>query len=217
MCGIPSDALIDELRALVAGQTGRPLAEVTAETTLYSDLGVDGDDAGELLSAVAQRWNVSFDGFVFHDHFDGEGVDALTPIVVGVFRALWPRFRVLWREALANEREITIAHLALCASLGHWVPSPLRRDQGRQTRLWRRALGGLLICVLIAGQLGLAAFTLGCLWIAYDRALAGEQVAALTWAVPGLMMIGLWFLFGATTVRYLRGKEVWRRISPLAG
>jgi acyl carrier protein len=223
----PSIELIGAIRALVAEQTNVAIEDITVETTLASDLGIDGDDAWELLEKYAEKFNVSMRGFVFLDHFDWEGMDPIRPIIILLLQICWPRFRRLWREAKANEREITIRHLAICATLEHWVPSGVPKRPH-----WRNRRGSTLSRLLIAGFaliMFLIAESVACLifvgtvagsvlasFLAVEALLVSRLSNALIPAVVGICCIAALGWMFAHTRWYLSAKEVWQRVSPVA-
>jgi hypothetical protein len=82
-----STALIDFIRE--QSGVGRSGA-ISAQTRLYDDLGVYGDDATDLLLAYAQTFHVDVSRFRAADYFDGEGLD-----VLAWFRPVEPPRKVL--------------------------------------------------------------------------------------------------------------------------
>lgn len=60
--------------------TRTPVEELEPETTLFGDLGVDGDDARDLLRAFARTFDVDLGAVPFHRHFGPEG---FTPLALG--------------------------------------------------------------------------------------------------------------------------------------
>ena len=49
-----------------------PESRIFAESRLAEDLGLDGDDAHEFMTAFAKRFGVNLDGFMFSRHFGAE-------------------------------------------------------------------------------------------------------------------------------------------------
>jgi len=74
-----------EVTALIADETCIPLARIHGESRLLQDLGIDGDDGTELLTAFATRFGVDLEGFHPGRHFGPEG--------------LWPWFLFSWAIA----------------------------------------------------------------------------------------------------------------------
>jgi len=153
----PQKETIEKVRRLVAGKMALPIAKVQPASCLFRDLGVDGDDAYEILETYAEQLHVSMEGFNFLDYFGCEGVNPLTPIAERALRLISPDFRHRWEEAIAREREITIEHLALCAEAGLWSSSPIERERPLRpvrhaiiTMLWACFfLPGLLFLILL--------------------------------------------------------------------
>jgi hypothetical protein len=56
----------------VAEQTGVSPSRITASTRIGEDLGVEGDDASDLLTAFASRFHVDLAAFQFARHFGPE-------------------------------------------------------------------------------------------------------------------------------------------------
>ena len=63
---------LQEVINLVADQTGVSPSRITASTRIGEDLGVDGDDASDLLKAFASHFHVDLDRFEFSRHFGPE-------------------------------------------------------------------------------------------------------------------------------------------------
>ena len=63
----------DRVRGLVSGQSGVPEAEITLETRLVEDLGIDGDDGDELLQAFAHEFGVDMSNMDPLNYFGDEG------------------------------------------------------------------------------------------------------------------------------------------------
>jgi len=214
---VAQPATIDAVRALVAEISVAAPEKITPDTRLSSDLGIWGDDAGELIETFAKKFHVRMDGFVFLDHFGWEAIGAV-PIVVGVMRLASPAFRRKWRAACNCERDITIRHLAYCAELGRWEPSDVRP---RKASLWRWWLpvailfgaAQWLVGVVIL-LVGLAAVTIGpylTIRLFVENDIKHGLIALLVTMVV--------LAFSYTQIRmtrvFLRDKEVFNRVSPV--
>src|SRR5947207_1741609 len=57
---------------LISDQTGVNADQISIETRLNQDLGINGDDADELLSLYAEAFGVNMNAFEFHRHFQDE-------------------------------------------------------------------------------------------------------------------------------------------------
>jgi hypothetical protein len=73
--------------------------EITANTRMYSDLGVYGDDAIEFLVAYAKTFGVDVTHFMAADYFKGEGADVLGFILS------------LFGSPEQPQKELTVGHL----------------------------------------------------------------------------------------------------------
>src|SRR5262249_54279773 len=127
---------------------------------LSADLGVEGDDAEELMEAYAKEFRVDMSGFNFLKYFDWE-VMGIIPAVVLVAQVV-PGFRRAWRRTRESEREITIRHLATCVDLGRWV-DPVDSPRERKFRLTAQFVVVYLtyvplIWVMTFAMLGVAVF-----------------------------------------------------------
>ncbi len=112
-------ALIDEIVKLVAEISGR--SDVRPDSRLGADLGIDGDDAIEILGRIASKYEIDWSEFQFPRYFDDEGADFFQPFFVIVARRISRSFDARWRAVLAAEREITLRHLAHVAEMGRWI------------------------------------------------------------------------------------------------
>jgi len=57
---------------IVAEESGKRKNQISLDSTLLDDLGVDGDDAWELLERLHERYKVDFSEFEFMRHFRNE-------------------------------------------------------------------------------------------------------------------------------------------------
>jgi acyl carrier protein len=64
--------LREQIVLLISKQTGVPPNRILLTTRLLQDLGLDGDDAEELLLAFAKAFDVDMTSLVFSRHFRGE-------------------------------------------------------------------------------------------------------------------------------------------------
>jgi len=112
------DDVLAEIIELARSQTGAKT--ITANTRLYSDLGMTGDDAQEFMTAFAVKYDVDMESFIWLRYFDDEGSDMLAPAMALIASVLSPSFAVRWQAAHEAEREITIAHLVDIATERTW-------------------------------------------------------------------------------------------------
>lgn len=114
------DTLLEEIIELARSRTGN--SSVTADTRLYADLGMTGDNAHEFLLAYATQYDVDMERLIWLRFFDDEPStnDLMAPAITFAASVLSPTFAVRWQAARDAEREITIAHLAEVARAKVW-------------------------------------------------------------------------------------------------
>lgn len=108
--------LLQAMQDFVATQLGVLVESLDYRTTLLGDLGVDGDDAHELLEAFGARFDVDLSELDFGRHFGNEG---LPP---------WFLLGWLWTlsrggdtpEARAGLEPVSIGDLVEAARAGRW-------------------------------------------------------------------------------------------------
>lgn len=123
----PSDsASVEEVRNTVfeflADQVGVSISKLSAETTLFGDLGIDGDDGVEFLEAFARRFEIDCSNLQVADYFGPEGLTLWAPFywAVLVFRSGSP-------EKRARLKEISVGLLVQVVLEGCW-PSASRTN-----------------------------------------------------------------------------------------
>lgn len=142
----------------------------TANTRLYSDLGLTGDDADALMKAFVVKYDVDMSNFVWLRYFEDEPTlnDLMGPAMALAASVLSPSFAVRWQAARNAEREITIAHLAAVAAAKTWIEpgDDFRRRQRASALLplfsaasvlvmaFFALLGPMVIYVFLTGGLG---------------------------------------------------------------
>src|SRR5262245_57265229 len=67
----------EAVKRAIAEHRGMTPRELAPQARLLDDLGVDGDDAEELLSDIARRFDVDFSRLHFDRHFGPEGLSIL--------------------------------------------------------------------------------------------------------------------------------------------
>ena len=109
-CRTPS-VTSEDVIALIAKETGTPPEYIQPAHRLNVDLGVDGDDAEELLRAYREKFRVDMSGFDFHRYF-GDEPDAVS------------LFLLLWRLLTGDEKPepLFVRDLVRSAQLGRWAP-----------------------------------------------------------------------------------------------
>lgn len=85
-----------------------PESEITIETRLRQDLGIDGDDASDFMVAFGDKFHVDLSKFNFDDYFFDELV---------ILR--WIIYKLLSPEKL-NKKEIKVNDLLSAINRGCW-------------------------------------------------------------------------------------------------
>ena len=109
---------MEDLVDLLSQLSGLPPEKIRPESRIYHDLGINGDDADELLRAFAREFNVDLTEFPFDKFFSDEASVSLGP--------LWTwLLKLAGRQAsdTGDRCQITLADLELAAELGRWNPS----------------------------------------------------------------------------------------------
>ena len=94
---------LQKIIRLVAESTGVDESLITASTRLGEDLGVDGDDASDMIAALASNFHVDLAAFDFSRHFGPEA--GFSPISIHLSPRLEP---------------VTVGHLAEAVERGAW-------------------------------------------------------------------------------------------------
>lgn len=162
------DKVLAEIIELARNQTGAKT--ITANTRLYADLGMTGDDAQEFMTAFAVKYDVDMESLVWLRYFENESsmTDMLEPTMAMVISILNPSFALRWQAAEDAEREITVGHLVEIARERKWRdPSEAFQRQQKMSVVglifsaaatlvsaFFLLLGVMVIYGLLAGQLG---------------------------------------------------------------
>jgi len=104
------DDIYARIKGMVVDHTRVKEAVLTPRSRLLQDLGMDGDDAEEFLTAYAAEFGVDMTGFRFDDHFGPEA--AFDPLVY-----LW---WVLFDRKKLQLAPITLADLTRSAREKRW-------------------------------------------------------------------------------------------------
>jgi hypothetical protein len=176
---------LDRVRGLVSGYSGVPEAEITLESRLVEDLGIDGDTGDELLEAFADEFDVDMSRMATFNYFDDEPPLYWFSAVIPLLAAASPAFRRRVEHATRGRRAVTVRALIRSARAGVWVRPEQARTDIDPLRLTGRT--ALAAGVLIAFTLALIAFTLAFLF--------GGKLAAI-WPILGVLAV-LWALLAA--------------------
>ncbi len=147
--------------------SGRPKEEITLQTRLVSDLGIEGDDGHELLEAFMDEFDVRMTDVDTFNYFDDEppysSYSVLLPVVLKVF----PKYRRFAVNAWRGRREILIRDLVVSAEQGFWnfPQTPMSDDILFVTGYWYRSVlsiaglfGIVFMSLLLLGHASLSAF-----------------------------------------------------------
>lgn len=100
----------------IAEATLYPREKMTPDTTLFGDMGVDGDDGIEFLTLFAERFRIDMTGLNWSQHFGPEGVYPWAPFywIILALRKGTP-------EEKARLEPITVGDLIRAAKSGTWL------------------------------------------------------------------------------------------------
>lgn len=114
--------IVEEVIDFVSSITSVPRRKISLSTRLGEDLGIDGEDAGELMSEFFSRFNVRAESFVFERYFGQEGI----PL------SFWfELLRGRWPGTTPPLVPITIGDLVLSAETGKWTVSSQTEEKER--------------------------------------------------------------------------------------
>ena len=109
---IMQDISIEEqVKSFVAQQTAYRIDKISMSTLLHKDLGVDGDDAVELLENFSEKFQVDLSAFELDRYFRGEV--SFDPFVW--FAAM------LSRTAVCDLEPLTVQDLVNSAKAKRWL------------------------------------------------------------------------------------------------
>jgi len=111
-----NDDLSREVFAMVSEFTRVRPQELTSETTLFYDLGIDGDDAVEFFEEFGRAFGVDLTHFNIENHFGPEASDPFSSVIT------W--FQGWWKgdhHSAVGVVPISLQELVLAARAGRWV------------------------------------------------------------------------------------------------
>lgn len=103
-----------EVIEFVARKTGKSRAKITREKTLY-DLGIDGDDAVELIDELCTRYQVPVEGVDLRKYIGPEGAFTVADHV----------FNAVARRGSSERKELKISDLIKTAEDRRWFDASL--------------------------------------------------------------------------------------------
>jgi acyl carrier protein len=95
--------------SIVSRRSGIPAAKLSLEQRLLQDLGIDGDDASELLLDLSGQFGVDLTALNFEKHFRPE------PNLFSVLRS-----PLVKQKERADKIPVTIRDLIVAANTGKW-------------------------------------------------------------------------------------------------
>ena len=102
---------------LIAKKTGIKPGNLPLTKRLFHDLGISGNDAGELLEAFAEEFHIDFAGFDFSEYFGDEAESS-------------PIYQILfWKRARKARAPLTVGDLVAAAVAGTIQPIPHKGTQ----------------------------------------------------------------------------------------
>jgi hypothetical protein len=112
---IGNTKLAEQVTDMIADQTRCNRSKVRPQADLFLDLGVDGDDAEDLLRRFREEFGVNLEALQFGRHFGPEGFNPLVFLLPSWWR--WKRERI----------PVTVADLVEAARTQTW---PIRYGEG---------------------------------------------------------------------------------------
>jgi acyl carrier protein len=103
-----STAIVNSVREFIASTLSTSVEKVTLEKSLFHDLGVDGDDALDLINGFSVKFNVSLKGFDFQKYFGNEAASGPVAFFVELFK----------KESSGKLLRLEVADLVRAASNG---------------------------------------------------------------------------------------------------
>ncbi|MBK7376825.1 MAG: DUF1493 family protein [Chitinophagaceae bacterium] len=94
------DKLLKDIIVLIEAKMGRYATPITRATCLEKDLGITGDDAGELLLEYGQKFNIDVSKLNLRKYFTPEGDTILQAIL-----------RMITGKKASKDSELTVGDL----------------------------------------------------------------------------------------------------------
>lgn len=105
--------LLNEVKAFVGEYWGEPKTQLSAETSINDDLGMDGDDGLEFMDAFSRRFAVDLGTFPYDNYFGPEAPATPISIIASTIRRLRTG---KWTDL----SPLTLRQLAEAAENGSW-------------------------------------------------------------------------------------------------
>ena len=121
LLNVVSDTLEEEVVAFIASERREQRERLSPRTTLFGDLGVDGDDAEELFDAFMKRFEVDMSECRAKEHFGPEGFVPWAPIYWMILAWRGVTEEGSTPESRARLRPVTIQDLIDSARARKWA------------------------------------------------------------------------------------------------
>lgn len=108
---------VNNVIEFVARETGCNVHDISTESDLSKDVGLDGDDAAELMSKFGRQFNVDMSGFIFNKYFGPEAAFFFLNILLPS-----------WWKSRRKLTPIKIMDLVRAAEAGVWVSESCRNS-----------------------------------------------------------------------------------------
>lgn len=105
--------VVTEVFELIATESGTRKERVSLASTLLGDLGIDGDDAWEVLEGLHRKFGVDFSEFEFQRHFRNE------PCFKGI-SYLYRKLKYQDEHLAAGKEPVTVGQLVNACEKKVW-------------------------------------------------------------------------------------------------
>lgn len=113
-----------EVFAMVAEFTGVRQQKLTLETTLFGDLGVDGDDAVDFFEEFAKTFGVDLADFKINQYFGPEVSSDPFSSIINLLQGWWMGDS----HKAADVKPISLRDLVEAARAGRWIKTCAESD-----------------------------------------------------------------------------------------
>lgn len=115
--------VVHELKLVIASETGVDQIEILEASRLYHDFGIAGDDIGDILQVIADRWGTDFSKFEINKYSpDEQGIGNPFRMITAFFSCVRTQYRPL-----------TVGRLADAILKGEWTEDSYLPNQVSDT------------------------------------------------------------------------------------
>jgi hypothetical protein len=109
---------LDRLMAIVSKQSGIPMAKLTANSALYQDVRMTGDDVDEFIERLSSQFGGDILGWPW-----GRFTNLSEPTILDLPRFIWQLFT--WQKRgslhdLSRYERLELGHIAAVIDRGEW-------------------------------------------------------------------------------------------------